>query len=149
MQSCRWAEDIFAGANSLDYGRSLYDMSELLMDWHIVGHTFPVSMLTIVVTQVPVVVIEVLVKTSRVFSIPEMRAEVIVVQNSLVDKVLIRGLLKHLLLPFVLLLLSMIVRGWLRILLLFLVININIPLVLLLLSVLGVFLLARTTLGVS
>ena len=94
-------------------------------------------------------VIEVLVKTSRVFSIPEMRAEVIVVQNSLVDKVLIRGLLKHFLLPFVLLLLSMIVRGWLRILLLFLVINIDIPLVLLRLSVLGVFLLARTTLVVS
>ena len=149
VQSCRWAENIFACTDSLDYSRGLYDMSELLMDWHVVAYAFPVSMLTIVVTKVPVVVIEVLVKTSGVFRIPEMRAEVIIVQNSLFDKVLIRGLLKHLLLPFVLFLLSVIVRGWLWILVLFLVIKIDIPLLLLGLSVFGVFLLARTTLGVS
>ena len=50
VQSCRWAENIFACADSLDDSRGLYDMSELLMDWHVVSHTFPVSMFTIVVT---------------------------------------------------------------------------------------------------
>ena len=90
-------------------------MSELLMDWHIVCHTLPVAMLTIVMTHVPVMVVQIPVKTSTIFSIPEMGTEVIIVPNPLVDKVLVWGLLEDLLFPLVLLLLSMVVGGCLGI----------------------------------
>lgn len=85
------------------------------MDWHIVCHTLPVAMLTIVMTQVPVMVVQIPVKTSTIFSIPEMGTEVIIVPNPLVDKVLVWGLLEDLLFPLVLLLLSMVVGGCLGI----------------------------------